>query len=56
VHADIVKVLAMPDVKERVASLGFDVVASSPDQFTAQIKAEIDKWGKVIKAAGLKAD
>jgi tripartite-type tricarboxylate transporter receptor subunit TctC len=56
VHGDIVKVLAMSDVKERVAALGFDVVASSPEQFAAQIKAEIDKWGKVIKAAGLKAD
>jgi tripartite-type tricarboxylate transporter receptor subunit TctC len=56
VHADIVKVLAQPDVKERVAMLGFDIVASTPDQFAAQIKTEIDKWGKVIKAAGLKAD
>jgi tripartite-type tricarboxylate transporter receptor subunit TctC len=56
VHADIVKLLALPDVKERVAGLGFDIVASSPEQFTAQIRAEIEKWGKVIKAAGIKAD
>ena len=56
VHGDIVRVLAQPEVKERVAGLGFDIVASSPDQFAAQVKAEIEKWGKVIKAAGLKAD
>ncbi|MES2561151.1 MAG: tripartite tricarboxylate transporter substrate binding protein [Pseudomonadota bacterium] len=56
VHADIARVLALPDVKERVAGLGFDIVASSPEQFAAQIKTEIEKWGKVIKAAGLKAD
>jgi tripartite-type tricarboxylate transporter receptor subunit TctC len=56
VHGDIVRVLAQPDVKERVAALGFDIVASSPEQFAAQVKAEIEKWGKVIKAAGLKAD
>jgi tripartite-type tricarboxylate transporter receptor subunit TctC len=56
VHSDIVKLLALPDVKERVAGLGFDIVASTPDQFAAQIKAEIEKWGKVIKAAGIKAD
>ena len=56
VHADIVKLLAMPDVKERVAGLGFDIVASTPEQFTVQIRAEIEKWGKVIKAAGIKAD
>ena len=48
--------LALPDVKERVAGLGFDIVASTPEQFAAQIKTEIEKWGKVIKAAGLKAD
>ena len=55
-HSDIVRALAQPDTKERVAALGFDVIASSPEEFTAQIKAEIAKWGKVVKAAGLKAD
>jgi tripartite-type tricarboxylate transporter receptor subunit TctC len=56
VYGDIVRMLAQPDVKERVAGLGFDIVASSPDQFGEQIKAEIEKWGKVIQAAGIKAD
>ena len=37
-HADIAKVLSQPDAKERVAGLGFDVVASSPEQFAAQIR------------------
>jgi tripartite-type tricarboxylate transporter receptor subunit TctC len=55
-HADIAKVLSQPDAKERVAGLGFDVVASSPEQFAAQIRTEIEKWGKVIKASGIKAD
>ncbi|HYC49078.1 MAG TPA: tripartite tricarboxylate transporter substrate binding protein [Burkholderiales bacterium] len=55
-HADIVKALAQPDAKERVTALGFDIIASSPEQFAAQVKAEIAKWGKVIKAAGIKAD
>jgi tripartite-type tricarboxylate transporter receptor subunit TctC len=55
-HADIAKVLAKPDAKERVASLGFDIVASTPQQFAAQINSEIAKWEKVIKAAGIKAE
>jgi tripartite-type tricarboxylate transporter receptor subunit TctC len=55
-QADIAKVLGEPEAKERVAGLGFDVVVSSPEQFAAQIKAEIEKWGKVIKASGIKAD
>ena len=55
-HGDIVRALAQPDTKERVAALGFEVIASSPEEFTAQVKTEIAKWGKVVKAAGLKAD
>jgi tripartite-type tricarboxylate transporter receptor subunit TctC len=50
------KIMHEKDVQDRVATLGFDVVASKPDEFTAQIKTELDKWGKVIKAAGIKAD
>jgi tripartite-type tricarboxylate transporter receptor subunit TctC len=56
IHGDIVRLLAQPDVKERVAGLGFDIVASTPEEFAAQIKTEIEKWGKVIRAAGIKAD
>ena len=56
IHADIVKALAQPDAKERITGLGFDIIASTPDQFAAQIRTEIEKWGKVIKASGVKAD
>jgi tripartite-type tricarboxylate transporter receptor subunit TctC len=55
-NADILRVLAQADVKERVAGLGFNIVASTPEQFTAQIKAEIEKWGKVIRSAGIKVE
>jgi tripartite-type tricarboxylate transporter receptor subunit TctC len=55
-HTDIAKALASPDAKERITAQGFDIIASSPDQFAAQIKAEIEKWGKVIKAAGIKGE
>lgn len=54
IHADIVRGLAAPDAKARVTTLGFDIIGSTPKEFTAQIKTEIAKWGKVIKAAGLK--
>src|SRR6188508_3699076 len=43
-NAEIVKVMAMPDVKDKCAQLGFDVVADKPDQFAAYIKAEVEKW------------
>jgi tripartite-type tricarboxylate transporter receptor subunit TctC len=48
---DIAKVMAMPDVKQKCADLGFDAVGNSPEEFTAYIKKEVEKWGKVIKEA-----
>lgn len=50
-NKEIAKIMAMPDVKERCVQLGFDPVADSPEQFTAYIKKEVEKWGRVIKDA-----
>lgn len=50
-NKEVAKVMAMPDVKEKCATLGFDPVANSPEEFTAYIKKEVEKWGKVIKDA-----
>jgi tripartite-type tricarboxylate transporter receptor subunit TctC len=55
-HDEIVRVLAMPEVKERLNSVGFELVGSSPDEFAAYIKSEIPKWAKVVKISGAKAD
>jgi tripartite-type tricarboxylate transporter receptor subunit TctC len=53
-HREIVKVIARAEVKERMAALGLDPVANTPDEFAVWIKAEIEKWGKVIHTANLK--
>jgi tripartite-type tricarboxylate transporter receptor subunit TctC len=55
-HSEIVKVIALSDVKERMAVLGFEPVANTPEEFAARIKAEIPKWGKVIRDANIKAE
>ena len=41
----------MPDVKQKCAQLGFDPVGDTPEEFSAYIKKEVEKWGKVIKDA-----
>lgn len=55
-HGEVAKILQIAEVKERIVGLGFDIIASSPQQFSAQIKTEIDKWTKVVKSAGIKVE
>ena len=52
-NSEIAKAMALPDVKEKCAQLGFEVVANKPDEFAAYIKKEVDKWSKVIKDANI---
>lgn len=53
---EIAKSVARPEVKERLATLGFKAVANTPDEWAARIKLEIDKWGKVVKDANLRIE
>lgn len=55
-HAESLKVLKFPDVIERMAVAGFEPVGNSPAEFTAFIASEIEKWAKVVKAAGMRVD
>ena len=55
-HREIVEILALPDMKEQLATLGYDLVASTPEEFAHRIQVEIETWRKVIRAAGIKAD
>jgi tripartite-type tricarboxylate transporter receptor subunit TctC len=55
-HREIVKLIALSDVKDKLAALGFEPVGNSPDEFAAQIKRELPKWAKVVKAANIKAE
>jgi tripartite-type tricarboxylate transporter receptor subunit TctC len=55
-NREIVDSVAQPDMKERLAALGFELVGSTPEQFAKQIKFEIENWGKVIHAANIRID
>ena len=50
----IVHALNKPEVKDKAFASGVEIVGSSPSEFAAKVKSEIDKWGKVIREAGIR--
>jgi tripartite-type tricarboxylate transporter receptor subunit TctC len=55
-HAESVQALARTDVKERFAATDMAPLGTTPEEFGAYIRAEVAKWGKLIKAAGLRPE
>jgi tripartite-type tricarboxylate transporter receptor subunit TctC len=55
-NAEAVKALQNPEFKERMEKNGFVVVGSTPEEFTAFVAAETEKWGDVIEKGGIKAE
>jgi tripartite-type tricarboxylate transporter receptor subunit TctC len=53
---EIAKIIAGPDMRARLAELGYDPVASTPEEFGTRIKAEIATWAQVIRAAHIKPE
>jgi tripartite-type tricarboxylate transporter receptor subunit TctC len=55
-NTEMTRILLSPEVKERISRSGVEVVAGSPEQFSAFLKSEVARWAKVINEAGIKAD
>ena len=55
-HGEFTRALAMPDIREKMMSLGAEPVGSKPEEFAAYIRTESDKYARVIKASGARAD
>ncbi len=55
-HAETVRGLTPPDVRQKLEQVGAEVIASTPEAFAAFQKREIAKWTKLVKEAGIKAD
>jgi tripartite-type tricarboxylate transporter receptor subunit TctC len=53
-NREIVKILNLPAMKERLVALGYDPVGNTPDEYAAQIRTEVAKWAKVIRSAGIR--
>jgi tripartite-type tricarboxylate transporter receptor subunit TctC len=52
-HSQIIDILATPDMKERIKTLGYDMLASPPDEFGSQIKNDVVRWSEVVKKADI---
>lgn len=55
-NAELVKMVARPDVKEKFAQIGFDAFTSTPAELDAFVRAELVKWAKLVKDAGIEAE
>jgi tripartite-type tricarboxylate transporter receptor subunit TctC len=54
-YRETARIIALPDVRERLAVLGFDPVASTPEDFAERARLEFETWAKVIRASNIKA-
>jgi tripartite-type tricarboxylate transporter receptor subunit TctC len=55
-NAKLASVLRSPEISARFAQLGLDVIASSPDEFSAHLKKELDKWGRVVRERHMRVE
>ena len=56
VHAEVVRILRLPEVRESLTAQGADIVGNTPEQFAAWIRVEVKKWAEVIRVSGAKVD
>jgi len=55
-NTEIVKIINMPDVREKLVGLGAEPVGNTPDEFAALVKGEVVKWAAVVKQSGARVD
>jgi tripartite-type tricarboxylate transporter receptor subunit TctC len=55
-HGDLMKIMASQDMRERLTAIAMTLVGNTPAEFTEQVKADIVRWGKVIREGGIKVD
>ena len=56
IYEETVRIVRLPDVSQRILEMGADVLVTTPQQFTGQIKQEVEKWKKVIATAGIRVE
>jgi tripartite-type tricarboxylate transporter receptor subunit TctC len=55
-HREILRIIALPDVKEKFAAIGFEPIGTTPEEFAARIKVDVPRWAKIVREANIKVD
>ena len=55
-NTELLRIIALPDVKDKMLGLGMDIAGGTPEEFGALVKSDIAKWAKVIREAGIQAE
>jgi tripartite-type tricarboxylate transporter receptor subunit TctC len=55
-YREVIRIMKLPEAKDRMANVGFEIVASTPAEFAQLIREEIPKWTKVVREAGIRAE
>jgi tripartite-type tricarboxylate transporter receptor subunit TctC len=55
-NSEIVRIINMPDVQKKLLDLGAEPVGNTSEDFTTFVKAEVSKWGDVVRKSGAKVD
>ena len=55
-HREVARILALPDVREKLVAMGAEPVGNTPDQFADEIKAQLKLWPPIVKAAGIRRE
>ena len=56
INAALIEAMKLPEVKARFAAIGAEPIGSTPEQLAAHLDSEMNKWGKIIQARGIRAD
>jgi tripartite-type tricarboxylate transporter receptor subunit TctC len=55
-NREILRIIALPDVKDKFAAIGFEPIGTTPEEFAARIKLEVPRWAKIVREANIKLD
>ena len=55
-HDEVARILATPAMQERIKTLGYDMIVSTPDEFAAELARDVERWSEVVKHANIRAN